>query len=240
MVKAAGLVRAQRYLGQSAKASDGADMMDIMCPPDALASGPRLQAYFPRTDWGLRSGRYLADIRSARPGPQTWSFVVDTDLRQHNVSISWPDLSDMPNHLIATLEDLQTGRSCYMRTAQSYTYNSGAGGPRQFRVVVSERGAATLQITGFSAVPAAGGMQLSCRFTAAATADVLVRNIAGRTVKHLWKGREVPAGEQKIVWTGQADDGLAVPNGPYVIEINASSVETGERTGIMRVIQYRR
>ncbi len=240
VVKAAGLVRAQRYIGQSAKAGDGPDMMDIMSPPDALASGPRLQAYFLRTDWGLRSGRYLADIRGARPGPQTWSFIVDTDLRQQNVSISWPDLSAMPDHLIATLEDVQTGRSCYMRTAQSYAYNSGTGGPRQFRVVVSERGAAALQITGFSAVPAAGGLQLSCRFTAAATADVVVRNIAGRTVKHVWKGREVPAGEQKIVWTGQADDGLAVPNGPYVIEINASSAETGERTGIMRVIQYRR
>ncbi len=240
IVKAGGLVRAERLIGQSPKAQDGADPADIMSPPEALASGPRLVAYFPRTDWGLRSGRYLADIRSGRPGPQTWDFVVDTTLHQQNVAISWPDLSGMPANLAATLEDVATGRSCYMRTARSYVYSSGDGGARQFRITLRDRGAATLQITGFASVPTAGGVQMSCRFTSPATADVTVRNLAGRVIKRLWKGRDVSAGEQKIVWTGQAEDGLSAPNGAYVVEINASSAETGERIGIMRVIQYRR
>jgi hypothetical protein len=166
--------------------------------------------------------------------------VVETDLRHRDVSIAWPDLSAMPSNLIAMLEDLQTGRSCFMRTTRSYTFNSGQGGPRQFRLTVRDRGSSSLQIAGFNYAPTAGGVQLSCTLTSAAAVDVLVRNIAGRPVKRLWRGREVAAGETKILWTGLSDEGLAVPSGPYVVEINAQSPETGERTGVMRVVYYRR
>jgi len=239
-VQAAGVVRTHRLIGQSKSASDGPDIADIMSPPEALADGPRLAAYFPRTDWGPRSGRYVADIRSDRPGPRTWSFVVDTDRRQQDVTISWPDLSQMPPYLTATLEDLPAGRTCFMRTARSYAYNCGSGGPRQFRILVRDRAAETLQITSFSQAPVGGGVQMSCRLTAVAAVDVLMRNMAGRLIKQVWQGKAVGGGEQKIIWNGQDARGLSVPNGSYIVEIIANSPETGERTGIMRVIQYRR
>jgi len=239
-VQAAGIVRTHRVIGQSKSASDGPDIADIMSPPEALADGSRLAAYFLRMDWGPRSGCYVTDIRSDRPGPRTWSFVVDTSLRQQDATISWPDLSQMPPYLTATLEDVQAGRSCFMRTARCYTYNCGSGGPRQFRIVVRDRGAGALQILSFGQAQTGGGVQMSCRLTAAAAVDVMVRNMAGRLVKQVWQGRAVPAGEQRIIWNGQDARGLSVPNGSYVVEINANSPETGERTGVMRVVQYRR
>ena len=234
------LVRANRALGMAAGAADGPDLADVMSPPDAAApNGARLSAYFLCNDWGARSGRYYTDIRSARPGKQSWTFVVDTDMPSQPISISWPDLGQMPANLVATLEDVQTGRARFMRTTTSYTFSSGQGGPRQFRVTVAERGAAALQIMGFNCAPTANGVQMSYTLNAPASVDVVVRNIAGRVVKRVWQSRQTPAGEAVVTWAGHADNGLAVPNGAYVVEIVAKSPE-GERTGLLRTVYYHR
>jgi len=64
--------------------------------------------------------------------------------------------------------------------------------------------------------------------------------MAGRVVKRLWEARQTPAGDTTVVWTGQADSGLPVPNGAYVIQITAKSPETGEQTGVLRTVHYQR
>lgn len=241
VVTTGGIQRTGRAFGASPSATDGPDLADIMSPPEAaVAQGRKVRAYFLCSDWGPRSGAYYTDIRSSQPGKQSWTFVVDTDVPNEPVTISWPDLSRMPDNLVATFQDLQTGRTRFMRTTGSYTYNSGQGGPRQFRITVAERGEGSLQILGFRYAPVAAGVQMACTLSAAASVDVTVRNIAGRIVKRVWQAREVPPGETTVMWTGQSDSGLAAPNGPYVVEIVARSPETGERTGILRVINYHR
>jgi len=241
VVRAGNTERANRAFGMSAESADGPDVADVASPPDPAApNGARLGAYFLCSDWGSRSGRYYTDIRDARPGSRAWTFVVDTDMTNEQVTIAWPELGRMPQNLVATLQDLQTGRTRYMRTTSSYTFNSGQGGPRQFRVMVDERGASALQIAGFTCVPAAGGVQMACTLTAPASVDVVVRNIAGRVVKRLWQAREVPAGETSVVWTGQADTGLTAPNGAYVVQVTARSPESGEQTGVLRTVYFHR
>jgi hypothetical protein len=240
VVKGGTLVRTNRALGMAESAADGPDLADVMCPPPAAApNGARLNAYFLCSGWGARSGQYYTDIRSARPGKQSWTFVVDTDMPNQPISISWPDLSQMPTNLVATLEDLQTGRVRFMRTTTSYTFGSGQGGPRQLRVTVADRGTAALQIMGFSCAPTAKGVQMTYTLNAPASVDVVVRNIAGRVVKRVYQSRQTPAGEAVVTWTGQADNGLAAPNGAYVVEIVAKSPE-GERTGLLRTVYYHR
>jgi hypothetical protein len=241
LVEMAGTVRTGRALGQSSAASDGPDLADIICPPDAAAAdGARLAAYFYRPDWAEPLRRCLTDIRSMEAGQQTWNLVVVTDARGQDVSLSWPDLTTMPNHLVATLEDLQTGRSCFMRANTGYVYNSGQGGARQFRIAVRERGGASLQIMGFNQSRTANGIRMACTLSADANVDVQIRNIAGRVVKRVWAGREVAAGDIEILWTGRDQRGLAVPNGPYIVEIIARSPEDGEQTGIIRPVHYYR
>jgi len=241
VVSSGKLTRTHRAFGASPAAADGPDPADIMSPPDAAAAnGARLGAYFLCADWGPRSGRYYTDIRGAQRTQQGWTLVVDTDLINQPVTISWPDLSQMPGNLVATLEDLQTGRTRFMRTTTSYTLNSGQGGPRQFRITVGERTTAALQIMGFNSVPVAGGIQVSYTLSAPASVDVTVRNLAGRVVKRVCAGRETAAGEASALWTGQADNGLVVPNGAYVVQVVAQSPETGERTGVLRTVYYHR
>jgi hypothetical protein len=181
----------------------------------------------------------VTDIRSLRGGTQTWTLVVDTE-RGQEVAITWPDLAAMPPNLIANLEDLQTGQVRFMRAATGYRFDSGPGGPRQFRISVSERRQGPPQIMGFSYANAAAGLRMSCTLASDASVDVLIRNIAGHVVKRLWRGREMSAGEAEIIWTGQADGGLNVPNGTYIVDIVAQSPETGERTGLVRTVRYQR
>ncbi|MBM3471727.1 MAG: hypothetical protein FJX75_00475 [Armatimonadetes bacterium] len=240
VVKGGDLERTNRALGTADGAADGPDLADVMCPPSAAApNGARLDAYFLCDGWGPRSGRYYTDVRSARPGKQSWSFVVDTDMSDQPISISWPDLSQMPQNLIATLEDLQSGRVRFMRTSTSYTFGSSQGGPRQFRVTVEDRGAAALQIMGFNCAPTAQGVQMSYTLSAPASVDVVVRNIAGRVVKRVVQSRQTPAGEAVVTWSGQQDNGLLAPNGAYVIQVVARSPE-GEQTGLLRTVYYHR
>jgi hypothetical protein len=241
VVSAGKLERCNRAFGMSPSAADGPDAADVMSPPPPAASnGARLGAFFLCGDWGSRAGQYYTDIRGVHAGKQTWTFVVDTDMTNRPVTISWPELGRMPENLIATLDDLQTGRTRFMRTTTSYTFNSGQGGPRQFRLTVEERGHAALQIMGFTCVPAAGGVQMSYTLNAPASVDVVVRNIAGRVVKRVWQAREAPAGETTITWAGQGDNGLTVPNGAYVVQIVARSPETGEQTGVLRSVYFQR
>mgnify|MGYP001289255900 CR=1 FL=1 len=93
---------------------------------------------------------------------------------------------------------------------------------------------------GFNYAPVAGGVQMNCTLSAAASVDVVVRNVAGRVVRHVWQDRQTPAGDTTVLWTGQADSGLAVPNGAYVVQITARSPETGEQTGLLRTVYYHR
>jgi flagellar hook assembly protein FlgD len=92
---------------------------------------------------------------------------------------------------------------------------------------------------GFSCAPTAKGVQMTYTLNAPASVDVVVRNIAGRVVKRVYQSRQTPAGEAVVTWTGQADNGLAAPNGAYVVEIVAKSPE-GERTGLLRTVYYHR
>jgi hypothetical protein len=240
VVSSGSLVKPNRAFGASPQAQDGLDLLDVMSPPDlAAADGARLHPYFLRTT-GTQPGAYYADMRSSAKAKQTWTLVVDTDLANQPVTLSWPELFRMPSNLVATLDDLQAGRSCYMRSATSYTYNAGPGGPRQFRLTVSERNQGMLQIMGFVAAPVAAGVRLSYTLNAPAAVDVTIRNLAGRVVKRVLTSRETPAGDAGVVWTGQADNGLAAPNGTYVVEIVARSPENGERTGLLRSVQLRR
>jgi hypothetical protein len=241
IVRAGDALRTNRAFGASDAAVDGADAADIMSPPDAAApNGAQLGAYFVRNDWGPRSGRYYTDIRQAGPKPQSWTFVVDSGAAGQPVTVSWPELGRMPANLTAMLTDLQTGQTRFMRTTGSYTFDSGQGGPRQLRISVSERGPASLQVAGFNYAPVANGVQLRCTLTAGASVDIVIRNIAGRVVKRLWDARPTPAGDTTVVWSGQAETGLTVPNGPYVVQITARSPETGEQTGVLRTIHFDR
>ncbi len=81
-----------------------------------------------------------------------------------------------------------------------------------------------LGLSGTAAVPTAGGgaeIVFSLSVPADVTATVL--NIAGRPVRTICETKDCEAGTNTLLWNGQGNNGLPVPNGRYLIRITAQN-----------------
>ena len=83
---------------------------------------------------------------------------------------------------------------------------------------------AGLAFTAVTAQPTRmGGAQVTFGLTGAAVVRAAVTNIAGRPVAMVEPTEELPQGLQTLVWTGRDRAGLPVPNGTYVVRLQAKS-----------------
>lgn len=232
---------APRYLAVASGASDQIDIRDVPAPPEAMSTGPKLDAYFTIAD-DDRGMRYLMDTRSAANSRQEWDFTVVSEAPGARVTVRWPDLSSaMPEDLVATLEDVATGRRVYMRTSESYSYVPSATGARQFKISVRPRAQATLGLSATARSTAGGpGLDIVYSLSSDAVVDVEIRNIAGRVVKHLAAQTPAGDGQNTLMWNGLSDAGTAVPSGIYIVQVTARSPETGEQMSVIRTANLQR
>jgi len=63
-----------------------------------------------------------------------------------------------------------------------------------------------------------------------------VVGIAGRLVSAIHTARECEAGANVLVWNATSDQGLAVPNGTYLVEVTARTEDGGEARALARVM----
>ncbi len=92
------------------------------------------------------------------------------------------------------------------------------------KMVTTVEGAAStgaMHITGLMAVPTSMGAQVQYALSSAAQVDARVLNIAGRPIRTLCTARDCKAGTNRLIWNAQADNGLRVPNGQYLVELLA-------------------
>jgi len=80
-------------------------------------------------------------------------------------------------------------------------------------------------VSALSAVPTAAGAQIAFTLSAPASVQAEVLNIAGRPVRLITPGTPFESGLQSLVWTGQSDAGLPVPNGRYLIRVTARGAD---------------
>ena len=104
---------------------------------------------------------------------------------------------------------------------------AATGDPTQWTSgpTVSGDGPGTLALTSVSAVPTNTGAQVAFSLTSAGSVSARVLNIAGRPVKTLTQSQSFDAGPSTLLWNAQSDQGLRVPNGTYLVEIEARSVD---------------
>ncbi|MGC9318784.1 MAG: FlgD immunoglobulin-like domain containing protein, partial [Armatimonadota bacterium] len=102
----------------------------------------------------------------------------------------------------------------------AYSYDSGEGGSRRFRLEIADRDGAGLMITGASA-GGAGPVTVSYTLSAQAQVGIEVLNIAGRRVTTLASGEPQAAGVQSVAWNGRSSAGTLCPAGRYLVRINA-------------------
>lgn len=217
--RAGDFVDPKTIIGVMSTASAGYDPQWDLPKPPPLVDG--LQMSMVRPNWGAHSGRYARDIMG--PGDDAeWKIEVASSLPNTEVEVSWPDLNaEVSDDVRLVLEDLDTGRTVYMRTSTGYRFQTGPDGAvRNLRIYVQESGRA-LTVQSMSAQSAGGGAAITYSVSQASEVSVEVMNIAGRTVKR-FPERVVEGGQQEtLVWNGVSDRGSLVPSGRYIVRLTA-------------------
>ena len=100
---------------------------------------------------------------------------------------------------------------------------------------VKAESASVCQVTGLSSAPTAAGAQLTFSLSSPARVQARVLSIAGRPVKTICTGRECEAGTNTLVWNASSDQGTAVPNGAYLVEVTAMTEDGGAARALSQV-----
>ncbi len=231
---ATGMSSSTAYLGAAADATSGVDpAYDMQGPPPF---GPHVSVSF------LQGGEagYVADVRSARSGGEVWELRVDCSEAGTPVQLQWPDLSAVPAELRPVLVDTVAGRRVYMRTAPGYTLGAGPEAvSRRLRIELAGAEASTLAVTAAGA--RAGGSTASICYTLsrAASVQVTVLNIGGRQIRSLLEDAQQAAGTSQVVWNLCSDRGTRVPNGVYMVKIQARA-DDGQAVAVIRPLRVER
>lgn len=234
-----GLVDTATHFGAAPAATAGYDPGLDMAKPPAPDLAPYVYAAFVNDDWGERSGHYAMDVRPAHEGRQEkWRLRVWTNVEGGDVTVRWPDLSAAPASVRPVLRDVATGRTTYMRTGASYTFQAGEQ-PRDFEIELAAPGAG-LALSAVAAREAgAGRCQITYTLSAAAEVAVEIINVAGRPIRQVSPGRVDPAGTHSLVWDGRSAAGTRAPSGRYLVRVTARGAD-GQQTHQVVPLQVRR
>lgn len=230
VVAQAGSSQATARLGAAAGATSGGDTRHDMAAPPRFAPGVALQLIKP-TRQGDQA--LLADIRPGDGVGERWELVVSSALPGQPVRVSWPDLSDLPDHLRPILLDPATGKRLYMRTTPGYTIPAGEEGvQRRLTIEMAGAQAQGLTVSALAARPAGDGVSLVYTLSRDAAVRARVLNIAGRPVRVILNDQVAPAGANTVVWNLASQQGAKVPSGLYLFEVEARSEDGQSVRGI--------
>lgn len=213
------------YVGVSPQASS---LNGIQSPP--LAAGG-VDLFF-----GEEAAPTATSFAEATVAQPTWEIGVTSAQPGAEVTLTWPDLTTLPNSVRPLLTDLATGRSVYLRTCASYSFTAGTA-PRRFQLSLAQT--STLALTSVTTTQTSRGAQISYALSAPAQVSVEILNIAGKVIRVVSADRLSPAGLASVVWDGRNATGAAVPAGMYLVRLTATA-DTGERTTALRPLALAR
>ena len=90
-------------------------------------------------------------------------------------------------------------------------------------------------LAALAAVPTHIGVQVAFTLSEAAQVQVRVLNLAGRPVRVLCTAKDCEAGAVTLIWNAQADNGLPVPSGTYLVEVRAKASDGAQARGLAQV-----
>lgn len=231
VARAGNLIDASSLAGVLPQAAQDPAAYRMDNPP---AVGDYVDLYF----LGDNGRRLAVDVR-ASAGPQSWQFEVVTSVAGAQVQLELPDLSEVPADRVVYLIDEDADRRIYARTTPSYSYSSGEGGARRFRLEVVERTEAGLTISAAGAQAGAAGATVTYTLSTDASVGIEVLNMAGRTIAVLAADQATPAGLATSTWNGRSTAGTLVPSGRYLVRISARA-DDGQQTQALVPLQLER
>lgn len=211
------------FIGIAPGATDGFDIWDIEKPP-AVQNGVRLGIV--REDWGRRAGLYAQDIQSPG-GVKRWNIVVSTPAPNTNVTLSWPEIGNLPRDYELYIIDPATGQRRLMRQTSSLRVNTGESASRAFTITAEPRSAqGAFRITSVGVSPSRSASSATISFTVSRDANISVRVLraSGQALRTL-TSRAVSTGATNLIWDYRDAKGVAVPSGSYLIEVRGTTVD---------------
>jgi hypothetical protein len=223
-----GSVDADNVIGVSPDAKDGFDnRFDTQKPPmvtldSGVASGVYLS--MEALNETGRSVAFADDIRAASAGTKTWNVKVDAPVGG-DVTLFWPNISQLPRGVEPMLIDLSNGKRVTLRSTSGYRFYATAGTTRRFRIEVGAAKTLPLDILSVktSTTRAAGGS--TYRFGVLTTQDAEVtleiKSLQGQTIRHLTT-RAQAGKDATILWDGRNASGNPLPSGPYTVSVTVT------------------
>ncbi len=228
------------YVGVGAPARGVVSTLKIDNPPAAAGYA---DIYFDGAAQGEPGRRLAADIRAADAAELVFDFVVATDLANEDVTVSLPNLAQLSKQRQVLLTDLDAGETVFARTKSAYTYNSGDGGERHFRIEVREAVQTGLRVVGLHGAPTRGargaGAEIRYSLTAPAAVTTQIYNVSGRLVARVESATSRGAGSAAALWNGRSLAGTQVPSGVYSVRVTATG-EQGIKADAITTILIRR
>jgi len=172
----------------------------------------------------------LSTALADRPGKQSWVISV-TSRSAGPVTVTWPNLSQLPKNLQFRLVDEATKTTRNLRRTGGFTFDAAEQTTRTF-LLEAEPGAPARPVIGSIVATRSGksaNAPMTINYSLSGDASTTVRILSGgREVYGLSRDRQSKAGENTLVWNLRDNANRSVAPGPYLIEITAES-ESGER-----------
>lgn len=154
---------------------------------------------------------------------------METNVKD-SVTLTWPNLTQVPKSLNLYLQDLETKRRLYMRTQTSYAFSPASDRtPRRFRITAEPRMGSNLLIRNLTIRTS---LQRSAPTTSQVTyvlnqaADVQIRllSVSGRLVNQ-FSAPSSRAGLNSLGVPHVNPLGFILPRGLYLCEVTATTKE---------------
>jgi hypothetical protein len=223
---AAGKSDAFNYFGAGAEAEG--PLQHLESPPLPAGSVDLSFVNVPVGSQRLPDHR-ATDIRVGQAPRLNWDLVVRTDLGAEEVTLTWPDLSAVPEAYRLTLTDVETGQVVFLRTRSHYRFKPGESGVRQFRLTAEKGSGAGLRPTTFQVtLPTSGRGAGVVTFTlpAGGVIDIDLLTPTSQTVlRNVVRSRAAHAGLNEVAWDGRDEAGRPLPNGTYLARLTVTGAE---------------
>jgi len=224
VVTAAGMADASAAFGIAPEADE---VLDVPKPP--APQGAYVYASF------ASRGEVSKAIDVRAVGNRKWTLVVRSTAGKAPVTVSWPDLSQLPASARPILRDTVTGQQQFMRDTQRYTFRPKRGEARRLEIEVSDVPQGMLTVTTVGAQSAGRGATVTYTLSRDAHVTVEVLNVAGRRVARVESSEPRSAGRNVVTWSGRTDAGVAAPSGRYLVRITARSADGQGTSGLTTV-----
>jgi len=166
----------------------------------------------------------LAQSLHAGTGTQTFLYNVATK-SSGAVTLSWPNLKQIPSNLAVSIKDLTTKKSINARSTSGYSFTGGTASVRQFQVTVTPQGTVAQRVTSMtnSIVTMGSVKQMKISFFTSGRGGATIRVMKnGVVLGTVASDMDVVAGGNTVLWPMIDKNGLALPNGSYVLDFAAT------------------